>query len=140
MKTPREILLNRHQAAETRLDQIRREVVSELQRAETAGRETPLFVAAALKLWRELVLPARLTWAGLAAVWLVIGVMNLAQSDRTTTASREAPATPQELRAAWERRQELLAELALLPATEPVEPPQPNLQPRSHRRSESACA
>ncbi len=136
MKTPREIVLNRHQSAETPLDQIRRDVVAELRHEKAANCEPPFLVAAGLKLWRELILPARRTWAGIAAVWMVIGVMNLAQSDRTTAAVGVSPVTPQELRAASEQRRALLLELALLPISEPAEPAKPNLQPRSQRREE----
>jgi hypothetical protein len=139
MKTPREILLNRHQAAETKLDRIRRAVVADLRYQETAGPETPLFIAAALKLWRELILPARVTWAGIAAVWLVIGAMNLTQADQTTTVASAPSATPQDVRVARERQRELMLELALLPTTDPAMPPKPNPQPRSDRRSSLAC-
>jgi hypothetical protein len=140
MKTPREVLLNRHQAAEPRLDQIRRGVVAGLRRQETKSRETPLLIAAAFKLWRELIVPARVTWAGIAALWLVIGVINLTQADETTASASVSSASPQELRAAWERHRELLLELALLPTVDAAIPPKLNPQPRSDRQSESACA
>jgi len=136
MKTPREILLHQHRIAETRLNQIRREFVADLRCKESAGRETPLLMAAALKLWRELVLPARWAWASIAAVWVVIGILSLSQSDQTTVVAQVSPITPQELRAAREQRRELMLELALLPTTEPAMPPKPNLQPRSERNCE----
>jgi hypothetical protein len=146
MKTPREILLNRHQAAETRLDQIRREairVAADVNRRSSPVRELT-FAASAFRplatLWRELVLPARMTWASIAAIWLVIGIFNLSQSDQTTAMARVSPMTPQELRAASEQRRELLLELALLPTTEPAMPPKPNLQPRSQRQEEFLTA
>ncbi|MCU0785254.1 MAG: hypothetical protein MUF81_14625 [Verrucomicrobia bacterium] len=104
----------------------------------------PTFAATAFRplatLWRELVLPARMTWASIAAVWVVIGILSLSQSDQITVAARVSPATRQELRAASEQRQELLLELALLPTTEPAEPPKPNLQPRSQRQEEFLTA
>lgn len=140
MKTPREILLNRHQTTEPRLDQIRRDVVADLRSREAARRETPLLVAVILKLWRELIVPARMTWTGIAAVWVLIGVIHLTQHDRTTTVARATSPTPQEMRAAWEQRQELMLELALLPKTEAAEPPKLKLQPRSEGRSDFACA
>jgi hypothetical protein len=86
MKTPREILLDRHRAAETRLDAIRRAVVSDLN--DEATKEQSLdrsFVAAFLRcsktFWRELILPSRRIWAGLAAVWMAIFAINAAQRD-----------------------------------------------------------
>ena len=136
MKTPREILLNQHRIAETRLNQIRREVVANLRHKETAARETPLLLAAALKLWRELVLPARMAWAGIAAVWVVIGILSLSQFDQTTVVAKVSTTTIQELRAASEQRRELMLELALLPTTEPAMPPKQNPQPRSERNCE----
>jgi len=146
MKTPREILLNRHQTAETRLDQIRREAVrvaADVNRRSSPVRELA-FTATVFRplviLWRELVMPARMTWAGIAAVWLVIGAINLTQADQTPTVAGASPATPQDLRAAWERQRELMAELALLPTSETAEPPKLNPQPRSDRRSAWACA
>lgn len=140
MKTPREILLSRHEAAETRLDQIRRDVLADLRREENPVREAPLLIAAALKLWRELVLPSRVAWAGIATGWVVIGVLNLTQGKELSTATRPSAATRQELRAAWEQRRVLMLELALLPTSESAEPPKPNLRPRSARRAELICA
>lgn len=136
MKTPREIVLNRHQSAETRLDQIRRDVVADLRHEKAASCESPFLVAAGLKFWRELILPARRTWAGIAAVWVVIGVINLTQGDRPPTIARSSTATPEGLRMAREQRQELMRELALLPTSEPAEAAKTNLQPRSQRREE----
>ena len=139
MKTPREILLQRHQTANAKLDQIRRVAVAGLTE-RPAAREQSLPIAIALKLWRELIVPARVTWAGIAALWLVIGVINLTQADQTTTSASVSSASPQELRAAWERHRELLLELALLPTADAAIPPKLNRQPRSDRQSESACA
>lgn len=146
MKTPREILLSQHHAAQTKLDRIRQDVVAEMTRQETSAeeqpspRELPLLASAALKLWRELILPCRCTWAGLAAVWLVILGFNLGRADSPgVTASTRAVPT-QELRMALELRRALLAELAQLPRTETVEPAKPDRQPRSERRATSACA
>jgi hypothetical protein len=146
MKTPREILLKHHQAAEPRLDPIRREairVAADVNRRSLPVRELT-FAAAVIRpltlLWRELVLPARVAWVGIAAAWVVIGVLNLTPGEKVRTATRATAVTRQELRAAWERHRELMHELALLPTTEPAEPPKPNPQPRSDRRSALACA
>jgi hypothetical protein len=146
MKTPREILLNRHQAAETKLDQIRREAVrvaTDVNRRSSPVRELT-FAATAFRplaiLWRELFLPARMTWASIAAVWVVIGIFNLAQSDKPVTVASAPTATSQELRAASEQRRELMLELALLPTTDPAELPKSNPQPRSQRQEEFLTA
>ena len=62
MKTPREILLARHQAANAKLHEIRRAVVADLSPRQTRELEMPFL----LKLWRELFWPCRRTWAGLS--------------------------------------------------------------------------
>jgi hypothetical protein len=78
MKTPREILLGRHKAAEAKLDAIRHSVLTEihepLARSNSSREESVPF---AVKLWQELILPARRIWLGLAATWLVVFAFNL---------------------------------------------------------------
>jgi hypothetical protein len=96
MKTPRDILFAHHQAAAPKLDAIRREVVTKLNNQETKQQSRPVFLVASFlgclnTLWRELVLPSRRTWAGLAGVWLVLLAINLVQHEpvpagKTTTA------------------------------------------------------
>lgn len=97
MKTPREILLARHRAAEDRLDAIRHAVVAELNNQGTKEQSQPTSLVASLlgcfnQLWLELFWPSRRTWAGLAAAWLVILAVNLAQRDPAPSAG--APGTP----------------------------------------------
>ena len=80
MKTPRELLLERHAEVTPRLDALRHEVVAEL----SAGPRTttPRAFGAWIKLlWRELIGSARLTWGGLAAAWAIIALLNLAQPE-----------------------------------------------------------
>ncbi len=84
MKTPREVLLNRHRAIEPKLDEIRRSVCASGRRA--APRPSvwaPLFALPAL-LWRELIFPSRRMWAALSAAWMVLIVLNVAQRDKST--------------------------------------------------------
>ena len=84
MKSPREILLQHHRAATPALDRIRQDVLAgELGAHATTPRleNTDARDDArgfALKLWRELIWPCRQVWAALAAVWLVLGVFELA--------------------------------------------------------------
>jgi hypothetical protein len=69
MKTPREILLNKHRAAQPALDFVRQRVVeSELGRAETMG-EALAGSGWLTLLWQQLVQPCRSAWVGLAAAW-----------------------------------------------------------------------
>jgi hypothetical protein len=125
MKTPREILLKRHHSVEPKLDQMWNESLApELRlgraRAREASTDRPnLFLAAGWKLWRELVLPSRRIWAGLACAWIVIAVLNLASSEPTTeVASQTKPPSGEELRALIEQRQ-MLAQL-IGPLSEPA--------------------
>lgn len=139
MKTPREILLARHRAVNTKLDQIRREVVDDIRRRERSADarpeervNRPFLAAAALKLWRELVWPSRGKWAGLAAVWLVILGYNLGSSEDSVAVAGGTAAPVQELRTVLRQYNQRMAEFALLPAGEAAAPSKQNPQPRSH--------
>ncbi len=90
MKTPRDILFARHQAATPKLDVIRREVVTQLNtQAEKAQHRAVSFSArllgGPLTLWRELIFPCRQIWTGLAAAWVLIFVVNFAQRDNVSS-------------------------------------------------------
>lgn len=137
MKTPREILLQRHQTVAPKLDEIRRAVVSTLKECP-AAREQSLPVAATLKLWRELVWPCRRTWAGLTATWLMLIVFNLTHVEHNQVVASKSSVPPAEMRLAFQEQQRLLTELVgPPPVTPPAAPPRrPNHQPRSERRIE----
>ena len=78
MKTPREILLARHQGMQPKLDAIRRAA-----RAEVAAPRQSVWQEF-LQAW---ILPYRPLWAGLAAVWVAVVALRL------TTGSGPATAT-----------------------------------------------
>ena len=143
MKTPREILLARHQTAEAKLDRIRRDAVrvaADVNRRSARVREFT-FAATVLRTlavpFRELIWPCRRTWAGLAAVWVALLVFNLTQAERGQTVAAEAATSPGGMRLTFLEQQRLLDELiGPPPPTSPAEPPQrPNPQPRSERRT-----
>ncbi len=71
MKTPRDILFQRHRAAESKLDAVSRGVVNQLH---DENPSTPLLWLISLprNFWMEVVWPARRIWIGLAAVWVFI--------------------------------------------------------------------
>lgn len=101
MKTPREILLARHRAAEPKLDALRQAALATVRdRRATSdeAREWRLSGVAAIvfhTLWRELIFPCRRVWTGLAAVWILLFVVNLAQQDRGgTPAAGAGPSAP----------------------------------------------
>jgi hypothetical protein len=81
MKTPREILLARHRAVETELDAIRSEVVAQCHEGRRVTVTKSVLAYLPLLLWRELISPSRRTWAGIAAAWVLILVVNFSLRD-----------------------------------------------------------
>jgi hypothetical protein len=118
MKTPRDIIFARHQAASPKLDAIRRSVVDELNNQGTKEQSFPaflvsLFLRCSNKLWQELILPSRRTWAGLAGVWLVLLVINLAQREPVTAGKTTSAPTMMSFREQQRLMNELFADRSL---------------------------
>ena len=109
MKTPRELLLSRHQRVVPKLDALRRHVVAEHVNAlPTEERTSP-----SPGLWQELFWSSRWAWLGLSSIWLVIAPLHFAARD---SASRRALTTDQPvslplMRAVLAKQQQLRAEL-----------------------------
>ena len=152
MKTPRELLLARHKAAEPKLDGIRR---SALKEAFGLRREAERHAAFALEsqvpkavsslrfataiqiLWRELIWPCRRTWAGLAVAWIAIAVFNLSHPGNQQTIMAKSSTPPADMRLVMQEQRRVLAEI-IGPgfSQSPAEPPRrPSNQPRSQLRS-----
>ena len=142
MKTPREILLKRHQAAAPKLDAIRREIVdaefnvgqaSSLSPSEKIRRPETGRMPVLLLIWRELIFPCRRIWIGLAAAWIVILTVNFSMHDHSpTVAMKSAPTV--EMIMAWRQQERLLSELIGPNETRAAEPPKPFApQPRSEQ-------
>ena len=130
MKTPREILLNRHRAAEPALDSIRQGILAgELGRtaAASANATGPGWLTV---LWQQLVLPCRSAWVGVAAAWGVVLLLRLAAVEPARFAEYPTPkragATRAELKQQWLLRAELLGI-----ATARPEPPAATPGPQS---------
>jgi hypothetical protein len=143
MKTPRDILFARHQAATPKLEALRREVVNVA--ADVNRRRQPIreftfaaTLAKAIRLpFQELIWPCRRIWTGLAAVWILIFVFNFSQRDPSELMARKAPPPSPEMILAFRQQQRLLAELIGPNETRAAEPPKPFLsQPRSEGRIE----
>jgi hypothetical protein len=86
MKTPREMLFARHQAAAPKLDAIRRETVSGLNHQDTKAQSwsadlVSWCLGGSNQIWRELIWPCRRIWSGLAAVWILLFIVNFLQRD-----------------------------------------------------------
>ena len=110
MKTPREIIMECHVAAELALDAIRQHVVTEVKPS------VPTSHASVLKLlWIELILPCRRVWIGLASVWVVILVLNFeghapsASEASRVMASEISPQAMSMLTEQWRLEDEILA-------------------------------
>ena len=142
MKTPREILLERHQAAAPKLDAIRQSAVAAVcDRRISNERRSQTTATMILKtFWLELVWPCRRIWAGLAAVWILIFAANFSLRDNSPVAVAKSSPTP-EMIMSFQQQEKVLAEL--LGSNEPRVAEKPKVispQPRSERRMETLTA
>jgi hypothetical protein len=142
MKTPREILFERHRASEPALDEIRKRALSEALgasagqvAAENGHLRGPATGGALANFWREVIWRSRLAWIGMAACWVLLWMVNR-QLDpvSTTVVSARSRPTAETVRA-FEEQQRLLAELLQPAAPAPAEPARPRPQPRSELRT-----
>jgi hypothetical protein len=138
MKTPREVLLRQHQAAEPELDAIREQVVADLatDAPVRATRMSPTAPGGASTLqagWRQFLWSLRWHLAGLSAAWLVVIALSIDQtSTRTARVARQDAPSQRQLLAALRENQRQLRELIGAPAAEPAPVPQkPTPSPRS---------
>ncbi len=114
MKTPREILFERHQAALPKLYAVRRQALATLSMRKTASSPDDRFGAATVALletlWLELFWRPRRAWTVLTALWLVLLAANL----QLRSSARESPATHNgggDVARAVEEQRRVLAEL-----------------------------
>ena len=141
MKTPREILTAQHRAAEPKLDAIRAGVLaaefkagpaSSMSRLEDGGKLETGATSFFLLIWRELILPSRRIWAGLAAAWLLLFIVNVSQRD-TVSSVTGRPVRSQAVMMSWQAQQrwmnELLADRSLSPEAD--RPKNSPLKPRT---------
>jgi hypothetical protein len=127
MKTPREILLARHQAAAPNLDAIRQSTVAAVCDRRNFAERRPHTAATTIfqTIWLELVLPCRRIWTGLAAVWILILIVNVSLHDSSRTMTAKS-APPVEMMMTFGEQQKLLNEL-LADRTVPVDAEQPRI-------------
>ncbi len=113
MKTPREVLLQRHQAVEPKLNAVRRNALAALERPGIAQS------------WRMFVFAMRWHLAGMSAVWMVVLSLNLgsAPGSAVVTAQDKIPPAGVLLAALLENRRELLELIEMPAASEPAAPP-----------------
>src|SRR5882757_6318538 len=139
MKTPREILLRRHQFASRELDKLRAVALSTVQShpsnaaRHNVDQDISLPLRALLAAWRELIWPCRKTWAGIAVAWLLIIPINYLILDKPGSTERASGRDSSDIRAYFAEQYRLIAELG--ETIPPWPPPQPAVsRPRSEYR------
>ena len=133
MKTPRELLLKRHEAALPKLDALRAAAFPARSQLSTLNSQPA-------SLWERLFGPNPLAWAGLAAVWLVLLAVNRSGSELASSASTASRASqPSEAAVAEivrERRREM-AELLNMDEPKAAVPSRDALPPKRSQRREN---
>jgi hypothetical protein len=141
MKTPRQMLFDRHSPADRELERIQTRVLAcglpipdQTALAQAGGSFGHQAMLCCRKFWFEVVLPARHVWAGFAAVWLLMAAVNLTEADHTSARMRSKP-VPASVIIAWQEEQKLMAELLNPPSRQAADRPEPDApQPRSDRQ------
>jgi len=133
MKTPREILLQRHRDAQSKLDAIRRAAIAE---AHTEPARTTVT-------WRDILRSLRWHLAGMSAVWLLFLILRADTGPASQLAAANAPAkipSPQVMLASMREHRRVLAEMT---DSHPPDGERHELilpKPRSERREEFSIA
>jgi hypothetical protein len=109
MKTPKEILLNRHEAMEPKLDAARKEALA------TLGPP------AATTSWREFLFSLRWHLAGLSVIWVAVLALNIDSGSGSPLANArdKIPSAHVLVAALVENRRELMEELTGSPPPAP---------------------
>ena len=129
MKTLREALFEKHQAAEPRLDAIREQVVAGLTPDGSAGAPVRSKRLAGdwqpeTSAWRQFLWSLRWHLAGVSAAWVVALMLNMDPTpDLTQRVARQDAPSQQQLLAALRENQRQLRELIAAPASEPAPAP-----------------
>jgi hypothetical protein len=134
MKTPRELLLEQHRQAASKLDAIRRETLASMEK--TARERSPIS-------WRDVWHSLRWHLAGLSAVWVFVLFLNLDTGRSPQMMANIAPAkipSPQIIVVSLRENRRQLAEMidSRPPEKEPRELALP--KPRSELRGETLIA
>ena len=115
MKTPRELILERHQPAEAKLKAIRAEDLAACTRsAEQASRQRPPefdFATAVVRFWQENFWPWSRAWIGMAAAWVFILGFSLGARETPRTASTKPPQPDAVAVALLQEQKQLLTQL-----------------------------
>jgi hypothetical protein len=134
VKTPREILLEQHGAAESKLDDVRRKALAAAAKLQTENSSSPL---------RHFLWSLRWHFAGMSAIWLVIALLNLdsGQGSRMVAAVPPAKIPPPEVILASLRENH--RQLSQMIESQPIDAEQRKNftpEPHSERRSDTLLA
>ena len=137
MKTARELLLERHQGAEPRLNALRQSVVDDLARTAAPPRHPSGGWLAGMGAWMSALRPLQRHWVALGAVWILAAVLNHESEPAipAALAGRPVPAPHQILASLRENRRQL-AELLRGPVP-PTPPSVPQAGASGRRQEES---
>lgn len=140
MKSPRDLIFEKHREIVPHLDEARAAALAELNSEKTAADEvaaeagvsSPRRIVATL--WRELFLPCRNVWAGLAVTWVCILIVSATTQPEAPPTSSEKPVArlSPEVQNQLHLQRQLRADL--LDLTEPL--PARKDAPPANRRSE----
>jgi hypothetical protein len=135
MKTPREIILERHQSAEAKLKLIRAADLAAFTRtADSAASVEPqptLSLSRVVEqIWQKVFWPWRRVWGGVGATWVVILGLGLAAGDMPRTASARPSRLDPEVLTVLHQQEQLLSQLLGTEAPPRVARP-PAVAPRS---------
>jgi len=120
MKIPREILLQKHEAATPQLDQVWSEVASVAFDNNAVPIARPFLVNA----WHELFWSYRRSWSGFAAVWAVVLLFNMGRKTPESTMAAISPSEMSQVMAMRMDQLQMLAELGRpVPESAPKAPP-----------------
>jgi hypothetical protein len=121
MKTPRELLFERHRTAGPKLDSIRESV---LATARGLQPEKPVAMPTLHERFRDLILSCRWHLAAMSAAWLGVLVLNVDRSPGPAgRLARENAAPPRQLMVSLQAYQRQLIELLERPVAEPMAAP-----------------
>ena len=140
MKTPRELLLERHRSEGSRLDAIRRDVLVAVQPASAGEPHRQAQPRRAASSLLALLLPFRWHLAGMSAAWLITAFLNMDSATEVGIARTDGP-SPQQILASLRENRRQITELTGPPVQAGEAIPAPRIPaPRRRSESESNCA
>ena len=115
MKTPRDLLLEHHAGADSRLDAIRPEDLAACARIASAAllrQPSPRSLQAILKnIWRECIAPWRRLWVGIVAIWVLILGFDASTRPAPRIVLQNTPPMTPEVRMVLREQRQLMAQL-----------------------------